>query len=74
MTRSRMLNQHKQYLDTDTWKGKREMVLLRDNYTCTICGKYGGELHVHHKSYKRHGKERITDLITVCKKCHKKFH
>jgi 5-methylcytosine-specific restriction endonuclease McrA len=72
--RSYLLDQHKIYLDTNTWAGKREYVLRRDNYTCQKCHHYGGELHVHHKTYKRHGNESVNDLITLCKSCHEKIH
>lgn len=73
-SKARLLKRHKKYLDTTTWQGKREFVLSRDNYTCVICHTYGGKLHVHHKTYKRHGNESLTDLITVCERCHKDLH
>jgi len=72
--RSLMLKEHSKYLKTDTWAGKREYVLKRDNYTCAICNKYGGRLEVHHKTYKRHGNESVNDLVTLCKECHDKHH
>lgn len=30
-------------------KNWRKENLLRSNYTCEICGKHGGKLHIHHK-------------------------
>ncbi len=72
--RKRLLDEHAKYLNTDTWAGKRELVLRRDNYTCQKCHRYGGRLHVHHKTYKRHEAERIQDLITFCEDCHNRVH
>ena len=72
--RSYLLKQHEKYLNTDTWAGKREYVLRRDNYTCVICHTYGGSLHIHHKTYKRHQNENLNDLITLCEHCHNQLH
>ena len=52
----------------------REAVFLRDGYTCQRCGrtiKDGAILHVHHVVYRSQGgTNRISNLITVCDKCH----
>lgn len=52
----------------------REAVFLRDNYTCKCCGrtiKDGAILHVHHVKYRSNGgTNRMSNLITVCEKCH----
>ena len=52
----------------------REAVFYRDNYTCQVCGckaNEGAILHVHHMfCWKgRHGNS-LSELITVCEKCH----
>lgn len=51
----------------------------RDHYTCQMpeCGKQGGELHSHHiKPFSSNPNLRheITNLITLCKECHKKVN
>ena len=52
----------------------REAVFLRDNYTCKCCGrtiKDGAILHVHHVKYRSNGgASRMSNLATVCEKCH----
>ena len=52
----------------------REAVFLRDGYTCQRCGrtiKDGAILHVHHVVYRSQGgTNRISNLITICDKCH----
>jgi hypothetical protein len=51
----------------------RKTVFVRDNYTCSVCGKVGGYLHAHH--IKRLSKFpelscEITNGVTMCKDCH----
>ena len=52
----------------------REAVFTRDEYTCQCCGKTikdGAILHIHHIIYRSHGgTNRMSNLITVCDKCH----
>ena len=65
----------RKYEDYYKW---RKQVYKRDNYTCQCCGdNKGGNLVAHHiKNYSEH-KELRTELsngITLCNKCHKKFH
>lgn len=51
----------------------RIATLIRDNYTCKMCGKKKDVLEVHHILPKRlNGKDYIDNLITLCHKCHKK--
>lgn len=52
----------------------REAVFLRDGYKCQCCEKSvkdGAILHVHHIKYRSQGgTNRMSNLITVCDKCH----
>ena len=52
----------------------REAVFLRDGYKCQCCEKTvkdGAILHVHHIKYRSQGgTNRMSNLITVCDKCH----
>ena len=55
----------------------RKAVLERDNFTCQMCGKHGGKLHVHHiNNFSEFPELRcaIDNGIVLCKKCHKEFH
>lgn len=58
-----------------TW---REEVYKRDNYTCQCCGNNKGHnLNAHHLESYNKNKNKRTELengITLCDKCHKKFH
>lgn len=41
---------------------------------CYICGKTNVSLELHHKTYERIGKERLTDLVQLCHLCHEQIH
>ena len=52
----------------------RNAVLKRDNYTCQICGKYGGKLEADHiKPFSLFPELRLelSNGRTLCKRCHR---
>ena len=52
-------------------------VFERDNYTCRICGKRGGELNAHHINHFSKYPDLRFELgngITLCKKCYMEVH
>lgn len=58
----------------DAW---RAAIYERDDYTCSICGKRGVDLAVHHvHNFATHEDERfdVTNGVTMCAPCHKRFH
>ena len=63
------------YICSDSWqivrKRYRESKLLK---ICYCCGADDEPLDLHHKTYKRLGSERLTDLCKVCRSCHRKIH
>jgi N6-L-threonylcarbamoyladenine synthase len=52
----------------------REYVLYRDNHICQYCKKNNVILRVHHIVSRQTGGDRPDNLITLCEKCHKKYH
>ena len=54
----------------------RQYVLFRDNYTCQNCFGESGDsvLNVHHKESRKTGGNAPSDLVTLCKTCHKGHH
>ena len=40
---------------------------------CWICGSKQN-INIHHKTYRRIGKEWVSDLIELCRTCHKEVH
>ena len=68
--RSRMMS-------TKVYKTWRQAIYEKDKFTCQKCGQVGYELNVHHiESYAEHENKRcdIENGVTLCKKCHMKFH
>ena len=65
---------YKSYLGSASWKRKREEAIKRAGYCCEKCKapSVDTRLEVHHKTYKRLGKEVPEDLIVLCKACHDK--
>lgn len=66
-------NNYYDYMDSDRWDETRIPVLIRDNYTCQICGNPAN--HVHHLSYAHFMNEFKFELISLCESCHmKEYH
>lgn len=53
----------------------RNEILIRDNYVCQWCNNkfLARKLNVHHIDLNRKNNDN-GNLITLCKKCHVKFH
>ena len=59
------------------YKHWRNSVFARDDYTCQICGKRGGELQAHHLerwSECKGKRYEVNNGMTLCKECHKEVH
>jgi DEAD/DEAH box helicase domain-containing protein len=61
------------------WQTQRRLALLRDNFTCKVCGspERGRPHHVHHKKAFRtftsyEDANLLDNLITLCPNCHKR--
>lgn len=64
---------YKTYIQSENWRKKRENVLIFWGYRCALCFS-PNNLHVHHRTYERLGRELITDLIPLCERCHNDHH
>ncbi len=66
---------YREYLQSEHWQELkarfRQSKLCK--HRCYVCG--GAEhINIHHKSYKRIGRERLNDLIELCQDCHYLTH
>ena len=63
------------YLKGEHWADVKARFRASKLYTgtCFICGSKG-RLDIHHKTYKNIGKERLTDLVALCRYCHIDCH
>ena len=68
-------NSYQVYLQSDHWKDikKRFYKSKLNKKKCYVCEKRFG-LQLHHRTYKRLGKEYLHDLIQLCGVCHLKAH
>ena len=63
------------YLKSDHWR------LLKARYwkskmpkVCGRCGSRAGPYDMHHKTYKRMGREHLKDITPLCRGCHQATH
>lgn len=70
------ISSYKDYLLSEHWKLKKQEYRESKFYKgcCEICKEKNVELHLHHKTYKNIGKERVEELSQLCKKCHSIVH
>jgi hypothetical protein len=61
-----------EYMNSPEWKKKRDEIMIRDNYTCNICGNPAQQ--VHHLSYVHKPDEYTWELVSLCKDCHFKHY
>jgi len=63
------------HINSKEWRITRLTRLELDNYRCVSCGRYVKEkFNCHHLTYKRLGKEKLKDVVTLCVPCHQKEH
>jgi phage terminase large subunit GpA-like protein len=62
------------YLKSDHWKDFRKRYWRSSrSKVCWCCGS-SDHLQIHHTTYRRLGKERLTDVIALCESCHREVH
>lgn len=68
--------QYQLYLQSTDWAAKRELVLLRDNFTCkaVLPGCERTATQAHHLTYQHIFNEPLFDLVAVCRHCHRSLH
>lgn len=55
------------------WREKKEQVFWQRGERCEACGSRF-RIDVHHLTYKRLGRERLSDLMVLCRKHHDQVH
>lgn len=54
------------------WQELRKEVFVRDNFTCSYCGKIGGVLECDHIiPFSKGGSNELNNLTTSCRKCNR---
>jgi 5-methylcytosine-specific restriction endonuclease McrA len=63
---------YKAYLNGDHWTAFRLEVLSFWGGKCALCADKAKD--VHHNTYARVNAEELTDVVPLCRKCHRRFH
>jgi hypothetical protein len=63
-------DEYVRYLQSQRWRTLARAVRMRARGKCEICLRADGE-ECAHLTYERVFNERISDLLWVCKKCHR---
>lgn len=61
------------YMASPEWHATKLLALDRAKHKCDICGAKE-RLHVHHRTYRRLGREELSDLQVLCQGCHENHH
>lgn len=67
------MGSYKDYLKTEHWKSVKEEFGEKNPRRCYFCGS-NFNLNLHHITYDRLGKEDLSDLVWLCRRCHKYTH
>ena len=71
--RTEAQKRHDRYLASDGWKKRRKQYFSAHEEACLACGSKK-EIHLHHKTYVRLGRELDEDLVPLCQGCHHRVH
>lgn len=61
------------YLRSPIWRLRRRLWILQAGGRCERC-RSRRRLTIHHRSYRRLGHERRTDVTVLCWDCHRREH
>jgi 5-methylcytosine-specific restriction endonuclease McrA len=62
---------YQKYITGPRWQAKREAYFNLFGKYCRACRTTYGPIQLHHLTYDRLGRERWSDLMALCTKCHR---
>ena len=62
--------EYEKYIKSAQWRNISELLKEKAGYVCAHCRRGSTTLEVHHLTYERFGRERLGDLVVLCKPCH----
>lgn len=65
---------YRAYIASRQWKERKRKLLEKRGHYCQDCGSFTRNPQVHHLNYERLGVERESDLLILCRRCHKDEH
>jgi HNH endonuclease len=64
---------YEDYICSVEWRMKATDAKRRAGWMCALCEETA-ELEVHHRTYRRLGREHPDDLVVLCGRCHRRHH
>ena len=64
---------YQDYLQTPQWRMRRMETIESQRYRCAGCGSQE-RLQVHHRTYRNLRNEFPSDLLALCRQCHRHEH
>lgn len=61
------------YYTTPAWYRRKDAVRIRARGRCEFC-RHRPMQHLHHRTYDHFGREPLSDLMAVCRACHRAIH
>lgn len=61
------------YIESAEWKAFRQRYFKKMPKTCLAC-EGQSRITLHHITYDRFGREKLTDVVPLCFDCHEKLH
>lgn len=68
-----MTSAYDEYRLSAAWRTRVAIMHEIAEGRCEVCGK-DWDLHVHHLTYRDIGQEEPTDLVVLCRQCHRAVH
>lgn len=62
------------YIASPEWAARRASYYENHERRCRSCGAKDKEIHLHHRTYERIGREDDSDLMPLCYSCHSILH
>lgn len=67
--------EYHRYLSSPKWQEvRRRFWQSKLPKCCYVCSIKNVPFDLHHKTYRRLGRERLTDLVLLCRPCHEQVH
>lgn len=64
---------YQHYLQSNHWRRMRRHYYKEHEKKCELC-KAKKNIHLHHRTYKRIGNEKMSDFHALCSECHSMVH
>ena len=61
------------YLKSREWQDFRRLVFRMFGGRCALNARHTQNLEIHHRTYERLGRERLEDVILICRECHELY-